>query len=46
MGAFLKFVAGGVTAVAIIGTVVMVKLISEAGKTLRQEMGSYKDPDA
>lgn len=46
MGTLAKMLGGGVLTVAIIGTVVMVKLISEAGKTLRQEMGTYKDPDA
>lgn len=46
MGTFAKLLAGGFATVAVIGTVVMVKLIHEAGKILRQEMGNYKDPDA
>lgn len=46
MGTFAKMLAGGLATFAVIGTVVVVKLIHEAGKIVRQEMANYKDPDA
>ena len=41
-----KFLAGGLLTIAAIGTIVIVKLINEAGKTLRQELANAAAPDA
>ena len=46
MGPLAKFATGVVFTVAVVGTIVMVKLISEAGKTLRQELKDFNEPDA
>lgn len=46
MGSIAKFLAGGFTVVAVVGTVIIFKLISEAGKTLRSELRDIAEPDA